>query len=213
MKSKDYYGYCGYNKYVDLQFALTIAPFASVHQHYLGRFYWVFIIIRLFFYCTTFVAVVIVGVRFFIAYVCIKCVDIACCSNGEAIEIRDCKHLIKDVGLQLLSITVNLFTGASNLSTYFKIAVIQSDPVRYAYLAFTLLSCLNAIASTFYNAILLRWIAMKEDNKADESAGSKALEFLKFKAPSSHISFVLGLIISVSLIGLNSYILHSGSLN
>lgn len=204
--------YCAYVKYIDLQFAITFAPFASVHQHYLGGFYWAFILMRLFFYCTTFVAVVIVGVRFFIACLCVKCVDKPCCSDGEAVEIKDCKHLVKDVGFQLFSITINLFTGASALSTYFKIAVIQSDPVRYAYLAITLLSCINAIASTFYNALLLRWIVLKEDDKIDDSAGSKILRFLKLKAPSSHITFAIGLVIYFGQVSLNSYILHSGDL-
>lgn len=118
--------------------------------------------------------------------------------------------LIVDVGLQLFSITINFFTSASALATYFKIGVIQEPPVQYAYLAVTVLSCVNAISSTFYNAVLLRWIVMKEENKADGSIGSRALHFLKFKAPSSHIAFALGLVIQVGLIGLNTHILCCG---
>lgn len=203
--------FCAYLRYGDLQFALTFAPFVSVHLHYLGGWYWIFIVIRVVFYSTTFVAVVIVGIRFLIAVYCWKLVDIACCGNADAVEIKDFKHLFRDVGIQLITVMTKLLTGSSALATYFKIAVIQKDPVRYVYLGFTLLSCANAVASLLYNAILLRWVVMKEDDKADDSIGSKTLEILKFKAPCSHISFALGLIINLGLIGLNSYILGSGN--
>ena len=203
--------FCEYFRYYDLQFALTYAPFASVHLHYLGGPYWIFILIRVGFYCTTFVAVVILGVRFFIAIYCFKVVDIACCSNGEAVEIKGWKHLLKDVGLQLFGLMTKVLAGSSALATFFKIGLLQSDPVMYAYLAFTLLICVNAMASLMYNAVLLRWIVMKEDNKADDSIGSKSLNFLKFKAPSSHISFAISLCTYCGLIGLDSYILNSGN--
>lgn len=205
-------GFCSYVKLGDLTFALIVTPVSNVYLHYVGGLYWVFIIIRVIFYCTTFVSVVIVGIRFFLAFCCIKCAEFACCTDEEVIEIRDCKHLIFEVGYQVFSITVNLLTGASALATYFTIAVIQTDPVRYAYLAFTALSCFNAIAATFYNAVLLRWVVLTEDEKANESIGSKTLEFLKIKAPSSHIAFVLGLTVQFGLIGLNVYIMLYGSL-
>ena len=143
--------YCSYIRYGDLQFALAFSPFISVHLHYVGGLYWFFIAVRIFFYCTTFVAVVIVGIRFFIVICCFKIVDIACCSNGEAVEIRDCKHLWKDIGFQLVSLMIKLNTGSSALATYFKIGITQEGPVQTAYLVFTLLSCFNAVAGLLYN--------------------------------------------------------------
>jgi hypothetical protein len=200
--------FLSYLRYGDLQFALMVAPFVSVHLHYLGGVYWVFIFVRIFFYCATFVAVVIAGINFILGVCCFKLVEIACCSNNEAVEIKDFKHLFKDVGIQLVSLMLKLQAGSSALATYFKIGIIQDDPVQYAYLAFTLLICLNVAAGLFYNSILLRWRVMKEENKTDGSAGSKTLEFLAIKTPSSHVAFVLNICISGGLIALNSYILH-----
>ena len=51
---------------------------------------------------------------------------------------------------------------------------------------------------------------MKEEDKADNSWGSRALEFLKVKAPSSHIAFTLAACINSGLIVLNAYILNYG---
>lgn len=196
----------------DLLFVIQAAPFANAYLHYVGGYFWLFIMARLFYYSMTFVSSVVAGFKFFFNFLCIKCIEFTCCGNGEAVEIRDYKHLFREVSFQVFSITVNLLTGSSALSTYLKIAVIQRDPLRYAYLAFTLLSCFNAIAATFYNAVLLRWVVMKEDHKNDNSIGSMILEFLKFNTPSSHVTFVIGFIIQSGLIGLNSYILYSGNL-
>ena len=198
----------GCYRYYDIQIALTFSPFASVNLHYVGGLYWFFIIIRTCVYCITFTAAVILGIRVVIAIWCFKITDFVCCSNGEAVEIKNLKHLLKDIGLQLISIMNKLMTSSSALATFFKIGIIQRDPVKYAYMAFTVLSCFNAISSALYNAILLRWIVMKEDNKADDSCGSNTLEFLKNKAPSSHISFTLAVCINCGLIVLNSYILN-----
>ena len=200
----------GYYRYYDLQLVLTVIPFINVHLHYLGGLYWIFIIIRACAYSITIIAAIILGIRAVIAIWCLKCSDIPCCSKTDAVEIKNWKHLFKDIGFLLVVLTIKITTGSSALATFFKIGIIQSDPVKFTYLAFTLFSCLNAVFSILYNAILLRWIVMKEDNKADESRGSKALEFLKFKVPSSHISFALAVCINCGLIVLNAYILNHG---
>ena len=134
------------------------------------------------------------------------CYDTPCCSDQSEIEIKNFKHS-KDVVLQLFSIVTKLLTGSSALATFFIIGIVQDEILRYTYLAFTLLACVNAIASILYNSILLRWVVMKEESKTEDKKMNKVLKFLKYKVPSSHISFALGLLINGGMIGLNSYIL------
>ena len=205
---------CATVRYGDLQCVLILAPIFSVHPHYLGGIYWIFIVVRIFFCCTTFVAVVILGIRFRITCMsnCLTLVDMMCCSSGEEVEIKDIKHLLKDVGLKLVTIVLKIFTGSSALATFFHIGYIQEPVVKYSYLGFTILSCVVAAVSALYNAILLRWAVLKEDNMADDSNPSKIMNFLKFKAPCSHFSFVLGFCTNAGLVALNSYILAAGNL-
>ena len=199
----------GYIRCSDLQFALLVSSFASVHLHYIGGYFWFFILVRAFFVGCTFVAVVIAGIRCVIGNTCWVCADIPYCNQESEIEITNFKHF-KEVGFQLFSMVTKLLTGSSALATYFIIGIVQAGPLRYTYLGFTVLSCVNATASMLYNSILLRWVVMKEESKTEDNKTAKVLEFLKFKVPSTHISFALGLFINGGIIGLNSYILANG---
>ena len=114
----------GYYRYYDLQIVLTFAPFISVHLHYLGGPYWIFIIIRACAYSITIIAIIILGIPIW----CIKAADFGCCSKDEAVEVKNWRHLVKDIGLLLILLTIKITTGSSALATFFKIGIIQSDP-------------------------------------------------------------------------------------
>lgn len=191
----------------DLEFAFMFAPFSNVNLFYLGKGWYVVLIYRLVFYSITFTAAVIAGVRFiFSIYCCIIC---ECACNSEAVEVRNCKHLIAEVGIKMVVIALKLMTCSSALATYLSIGIlVKSFAFRVAYFSFTLLRGVTAIFSLSFTAILLRHTVLKEDEKEDDNLTTNILNWLNKWEPHTHISFVVDMVTYGGLFALNFIIVY-----
>lgn len=191
----------------DLEFAFMFAPFSNVNLFYLGKGWYVVLIYRLVFYSVTFAAAVIAGVRFIFSIYCFIICECAC--NSEAIEVRNCKHLVLEVGVKMVVIALKLMTCSSALSTYLSLGIlVKSFAFRVAYFSFTLLRGVTAIFSLSFTAILLRHAVLKEDEKEDENRTIKVLNWLSKWEPHTHISFAIDMVTYGGLFALNFIIVY-----
>lgn len=200
-----------YLRLVDLEFAFLFAPFSNVNLFYLGKGWYVVLIYRLVFYSITFAAAVIAGVRFIFAICC--CIICECACNSEAVEVRNCKHLILEVGVKMVVIALKLMTCSSALSTYLSLGIlVKSFAFRVAYFSFTLLRGVTAIFSLSFTAILLRHAVLKQDEKENENSTTKLLNWVSKWEPHTHVSFVIDTVTYGGLLALNFVIVY-GVLN
>jgi hypothetical protein len=197
--------FCSFLEYVrltDLEFALIFAPFSNVNLFYLGKGWYVVLICRLAFYSITFAAAVIAGVRFIVCI--LGCIVCECACNSEAVEVRNCKHLVLKVGVKMVVIALKLMTCSSALSTYLSLGIlVESFAFRVAYFSFTLLRGVTAIFSLTFTAVLLRHAVLKEYEKEDDNDTTRALNWLSNWEPHTHISFVVDFVTYGGLFGLN----------
>ena len=189
----------------DLQMAAIFAPFSNVYLITLGGPWYILIGVRLAFYAITFAAAVIAGIRaIFLVCVCVYLCECGC--NREAVEIKNCKQLFISIPFKLISIGLKLMTCSSALSTYFTIGILQPFPVRIAYFVFSMLRGVTALFSLSFNAVLLRWELLKDDEKAKKTQFADILEFLNEYEPHAHLAFFADLVTYLGLIVLNIYI-------
>lgn len=191
----------------DLEFAFLFAPFSNVNLFYLGKYWYALLIFRLAFYSITFAAAVIAGIRFIFAIYCFVLCECAC--NSEAVEVRNFKHLILEVGAKMVIIALKLMTCSSALSTYLSVAIlVQNFAFRIAYFSFTLLRGVTAILSLSFTAALLRYTVLKEDEKEKNNRMTRLLGWLNENEPHVHISFIMDVITYGGLLALNFVIVH-----
>ena len=196
-----------YWRYGDLTYAFIFAPFSNVNLFYLGGWWYIAIVARLAFYSLTFATAVIAGLRFIYPILCaILC---ECASNENAVELRSFKQLFLDIGLKMVAVALKIMTCSSALATYLQIGIlVQSLGFRAAYFAFTMLRGITALFSLIFTAALLRWEALKED----ERETGKFLKTLYMYEPHVHVSFFFDMLSYCGLLVLNFIIVH-GILN
>ncbi len=205
---RGFWDFLEYLRLSDLALAFVFAPFSNVNFFYLGNGWYGVLIYRLIFYSITFAAAVIAGVRFIFAIYCFIIYD---CSqfNSKAVEIRNCKQLVLEVGVKMVVIALKLMTCSSALSTYLSLGIlVKSFAFRVAYFSFTLLRGVTAIFSLSFTAILLRHAILKEDMKEDGSSTIKVLNWLSKWEPHIHISFVVDMVTYGGLFALNFIIVY-----
>lgn len=208
---KGFWDFLEYLRLVDLEFAFLFAPFSNVNLFYLGKGWYALLIYRLVFYSITFAAAVIAGVRFIFAICC--CIFCECACNSEAVEVRNCKHLVLEVGVKMVIIALKLMTCSSALSTYLSLGIlVKSYAFRIAYFTFTLLRGVTAIFSLSFTAILLRHAVLKQDEKENENSTTELLNWLSKWEPHTHVSFVIDTVTYGGLLALNFVIVY-GVLN
>ena len=204
---KGFWNFLEFLRLADLEFALMFAPFSNVNLFYLGKGWYVVLIYRLAFYSITFAAAVIAGVKFIFAIYC--CIICECACNSEAVEVRNCKHLMLEVGVKMVVIALKLMTCSSALSTYLSIGIlVKSFAFRVAYFSFTLLRGVTAIFSLSFTAVLLRHAVLKEDEKENDNRITKVLNWLSKWEPHTHISFVVDMVTYGGLFALNFIIVY-----
>ena len=208
---KGFWEFLEYLRLVDLEFAFLFAPFSNINLFYLGKGWYALLIYRLVFYSITFAAAVIAGVRFIFAICC--CIFCECACNSEAVEVRNCKHLVLEVGVKMVVIALKLMTCSSALSTYLSLGIlVKSYAFRVAYFTFTLLRGVTAIFSLSFTAILLRHAVLKQDEKENENSTTELLNWLSKWEPHTHVSFVIDTVTYGGLLALNFVIVY-GILN
>lgn len=192
-------------RFGDIQVAAILAPFSNVYLFILGGPWYVLIGVRLAFYSITFAAAVIAGVR--LVFLCCCCIYLCECGcNSEAVEIKNYKQLLLRIPAKLVSIGLKLMTCSSALSTYFTIGILQPFPVRIAYFTFSMLRGLTALFSLSFNAVLIRWEVLKDDEKANHTPLAGILGFLDEYEPHAHIAFFVDIATYLGLLVLNIYI-------
>lgn len=205
---KGFWNFLEFLRLADLEFAFMFAPFSNVNLFYLGKGWYIVLIFRLAFYSITFAAAVIAGVRFIVSLICIIICECAC--NSEAVEVRNCKHLILEVALKMVVIALKLMTCSSALSTYLSLGIlVKSFVFRVAYFSFTLLRGVTALFNLSFTAILLRHAVLKENEKEDKNHTTKMLNWLSKWEPHTHISFVVDMVTYGGLFALNFIIVYS----
>ena len=102
------YEYC---RTIDILIVAFIAPAAHVQMFYLRGYLYAFVAARLIYHCATFAAVAIAGIRFSFCCCVITC-DLSVGVEAEDVQIRNFKHLIIDIGLNLVSILTKIVTGS-----------------------------------------------------------------------------------------------------
>lgn len=132
-----------------------------------------------------------------------------CACNSEAVEVRNCKHLVLKVGVKMFVIALKLMTCSSALSTYLSLGIlVKNFAFRIAYFSFTLLRGLTALFSLSFTAVLLRHAVLKEDELEDENDTTKLLNWLGNWEPHTHISFVVDMVTYGGLFALNFIIVY-----
>lgn len=203
----NFYNFLEFLRLGDLEFAILFAPFSNVNLFYLGKYWYALLIFRLAFYSITFAAAVITGIRFIFAIGCFVLCECAC--NSDTIEVRNFKHLILEVGVKMIVISLKLMTCSSALSTYLSLGIlVKSFAFRVAYFSFTLLRGVTALFSLSFTAALLRYTVLKEDEKNTNSGMTRFLGWLNEKEPHVHISFAVDMITYGGLLALNFVIVH-----
>ena len=106
--------YLEFLRFCDLEIAVFMAPYSNVHLYALGGWWYLVLIVRLIFYAVTFASAVIAGMRFICACYCY--VFCTCGCDNDVLEIRDVKHLILEIGFQLIPIFLKINTCSSALA-------------------------------------------------------------------------------------------------
>ena len=199
--------YMEYLRFLDLEVAFFYAPFSNVNLFYLGGLWHFATTARLIIYSVTFAAAIIAGIRFIFNVFCIICCECAC--SDKAVALQSYKHLFVDIGLKMIAIALKLMTCSSALSTYLKIAILV-DSLRFcvAYFSFTILRGVTAVFSLTFTAAMIRWSALKQNEKESDKPFSKLLGCLDKYAPHSHISFILDMLAYGGLLALNCIIVY-----
>ena len=199
--------YLEYLRFNDLEIAFIFAPFSNVNLFYLGFRWHIFTAARLIFYSVTFAAAVIAGMRAIWSFYCCICCECAC--NDEAVELRSYKQVFVDIGLKMVLIALKLITCSSALATYLEIGIlVDSLRFRIAYFSFTMLRGVTALFSLTFAAALLRWAALREDEKTSGKRLSKVLGCLDKYEPHTHVSFFFDMLSYGGLLALNFMIIH-----
>lgn len=199
--------YLEFLRFNDLEIAFIFAPFSNVNLFYLGRLWYIALVVRLACYSVTFAASVIAGVRAIISFYCLICCECAC--NDKAVELQSYKQVFVDIGLKMVGIALKLMTCSSALSTYLAIGIlVDSIGFRIAYFSFTLLRGATALFSLAFTAAMLRWSALKEEEKESGNRLSKTLKWLDKYDPHAHVSFFFDLLPYGGLLVLNFMIIH-----
>ena len=105
--------YLEFLRFCDLEIVVLMAPYSNIHLYVLGGWWYLVLIVRLLFYAVTFAAAVIAGMRFICAIYCY--VFCACGCDNDVLEIRNVKHLLVEIGLQLIPIFLKINTCSSAL--------------------------------------------------------------------------------------------------
>jgi hypothetical protein len=107
----------------------------------------------------------------------------------------------KSVLFILLNLGLKLASCSSCLATFIDIAYPEALAVRFAYLAFTIIVGLSALA-TYYETLLKLWELVKDWEE----------ECVPLHSWLNHFTFWPSMIANLGLLGLNSYILYKYSI-
>lgn len=194
-------------RFCDLEIAVVMAPYSNIHLYALGGWWYVVLIIRLVFYAVTFAAAVIAGMRFICACYCY--VFCSCGCDNEVLEIRNIKHLLVEIGLQLIPIFLKINTCSSALATFLKLGVLGGPRFRQTYYAFSLIRGFTSFLSLGFSGAMLRWSVLKREHKWDDRSWlTKVLRFLNKYRPQVHISFFFDMLSYFGLLVLNLILLE-----
>ena len=199
--------YLEFLRFSDLQIAVLMAPYGNIHLYALGGWWYLVLIVRLVFYAVTFAAAVIAGMRFICACYChVFC---ACGCDNDVLEIRNVKHLLVEIGLQLIPIFLKINTCSSAFATFIKLAPLGGPRFRQTYYAFSLIRGFTSLWSLGFSGAMLRWSVLKREHKWDDRSWlTKVLRFLNKYRPHVHISFFFDMLTYFGLLVLNLILLE-----
>ena len=194
-------------RFCDLEIVVLMAPYSNIHLYILGGWWYLVLIVRLVFYAVTFAAAVIAGMRFICACYCYICC--ACGCDNDVLEIRDIKHLLVEIGLQLIPIFLKINTCSSAFATLLKFAPFGGPRFKQTYYIFSLIRGFTSLWSLGFSGAMLRWSVLKREHKWDDRSWlTKVLRFLNKYRPHIHISFFFDMLTYFGLLVLNLILLE-----